>query len=100
MYDDLDRIERCYGSVAEYNRSMSETDPREFERMERQKANERILDENPSSSVYFAWECSGCRYYLPVGMTRNDDDIEHGLCCNHECERFKEEYENKREEYR
>ena len=24
MYDDLSRIERCYGSVAEYNRSRSD----------------------------------------------------------------------------
>jgi hypothetical protein len=95
MYDDLSRIERCYGSVAEYNRSRAEDEAHEWElqqeRNERCKANEQKLKDNKDITVWFAYDCVNCEHYEEVGpqfwnpMTMDIDDIEHGLC--HNCNR-------------
>lgn len=93
MYDDLLRIEQCYGSVAEYNRSRFEDEAHEYElqmeRNEKCKANKKKLEDNEDIAVYFADGCIGCEHYETVGMTHcndwNVDDVEHGLC--HNCNR-------------
>lgn len=96
MYDDLARIERCYGSVAEYNRSRMEDEAHEYELQMKQndicKANKKKLDDNKDIAVYFAYDCVDCEYYEDVGPTywnqttiMDIDDVEHGLC--HNCNR-------------
>ena len=101
MSDDLSRIERCYGSVAEYNRCREEDAAHEYElqmeRNERCAANKKKLEENADISVYFADDCIGCESYEAIGPRWygdwDVDDVEHGLChnCNrNECPVWKE----------
>ena len=104
MYDDLSRIERCYGSVAEYNRSRLEDE--EYEMEIQMKTNEQCwknrqkLEDNADIAVYFSDECieKECEHYEDIGprfwnaATMDVDDVEHGLChnCNRkECEVWK-----------
>lgn len=108
--DDLSRIERIYGSVAEYNRSMEEDREYELEREmervykqnERCKANDKKLKDNEDIAVFYSYDCSECEHYEDVGPTFWDevwmiiDDVEHGLChnCNRkECPVWKEQKE-------
>lgn len=103
MYDDLSRIERCYGSVAEYNRSREEDEAHEYEVQmqwnEKCKANKKKLEDNADIAVYFSYDCIGCEHYEDVGPKfwnsawMDIDDVEHGLChnCNrNECPVWKE----------
>jgi hypothetical protein len=103
MYDDLSRIESCYGSVAEYNRSRFEDEAHEYElQMERNKqyaANKQKLKNNADIAIYFADDCVDCKYYEAVGMCwSNDwdvDDVGHGLChnCNrNECDEWRRRF--------
>lgn len=101
MYDDLSRIERCYGCVAEYNRCREEDEAHEYElqmeRNERCKANKKKLEDNADIAVWFSDRCIECKHYEDVGPTFygtwDIDDVEHGLChnCNrNECPVWKE----------
>lgn len=103
MYDDLSRIERCYGCAAEYYRSKEEDEAYEFEKQAKTdeycRKNKAKLEENKDIAVYFSYDCIGCEHYEEVGATMwNDawmdiDDVEHGLChnCNRkECKIWKE----------
>ena len=103
MYDDLSRIESCYGCVAEYNRSRVEDEEHEYElqmeRNERCKANEKKLKDNADIAIWFADNCVNCEHYEEVGPrfwnpdSMDIDDVEHGLChnCNrNECPVWKE----------
>lgn len=101
MYDDLSRIERCYGSVAEYYRCQEEDYEYEMEKkmafFEKCKENKQKLKDNENIAVYFADNCVECEHYEEVGCTSYSDwdidDVEHGLChnCNrNECPVWKE----------
>jgi len=103
--DDLSRIERSYGSVAEYNRSRQEDEEHEWE-MQHEinlscEENKMKLEENEEISVWFSDDCFECehyedvgpRFYYDDGFYCNVDDVPHGLChnCNRmECEIWKE----------
>ena len=86
--DDLGRIERCYGSVAEYNRSRWEDEEYEAEqqakRWEYCKANKAKLEAAGERALYFCDDCFGCKFYEDVGPTSWDswgqDDVPHGIC--------------------
>ena len=113
--DELNRIERIYGSVAEYNRSMEEDRAYEeemkykqqMETNERCKANEKKLKDNADIAVYYSDDCIGCEHYEEVGPAFWDttwmhiDDVEHGLChnCNRkECPIWREQMKARGEE--
>ena len=102
MYDDLARIESCYGCVAEYNRCKQERDEYEWEKKQSMfeycKANEKKFNDNKDITVCFSDDCIGCEHYEDIGPLYWDedimhiDDVEHGLChnCNrNECEEWK-----------
>lgn len=86
--DDLSRIERNYGCVAEYNRCMEEEMEHEWEqqvkRNEYCKANKAKLEAAGDKAMYFCEDCFGCTFYEDVGPTSWDslgqDDVTHGIC--------------------
>ena len=90
MYDDLARIERSYGSVAEYNRCREEADAERFEREMNYRdscaKNKAKLESAGDRAMYFCEDCIGCKYYEMVGSTspgfglEDIDDVEHGIC--------------------
>ena len=86
MYDDLARIERNYGSVAEYNRCREEADAEQFEREMNCAKNKAKLESAGERAMYFCEDCIGCKYYEMVGPTspgfefEDIDDVEHGIC--------------------
>lgn len=88
MGDFLSYVERNYGCVAEYNRSMQDDYEHECEleakRYEYYATNKAKLDKasKEGTLVYFADDCIGCPWYTEIGMTGNEDDIEHGICGN------------------
>ena len=101
MYDDLSRIESCYGCVAEYNRCREEDEERRYEKHmkmnERCAANKKKLEESADIALYFCYDCVNCEHYEDVGPISygimDIDDVEHGLChnCNRsECPVWKE----------
>jgi len=107
MYDDLSRIERSYGSVAEYNRSRMEDEEQAYEAQRKNnewcKANAKKLEENKNIVMWFAYDCVDCKYYEEVGptvwnpSTMDIDDVEHGLCrnCNrNDCLVWREQHED------
>jgi len=107
MYDDLSRIERSYGSVAEYNRSRDEEEAHEYELQmqwnEKCRANKKKLEDNADIAVWFSYDCANCEYYEDIGptfwnpSTMDIDDVEHGLCrnCNRdECPIWREQHED------
>ncbi len=91
--DDLARIERAYGSVAEYNRCREETDAEQFEREISCAKNKAKLESAGERALYFCEDCIGCKYYEMVGPTspgfyyEDIDDVEHGIC-HHEAKPF------------
>ncbi len=90
MYDDLARIERSYGSVAEYNRCREEADAEQYEREMNYRnscaKNKAKLESAGERAMYFCEDCIGCKYYEMVGPTspgfglEDIDDVEHGIC--------------------
>lgn len=89
MYDDLSRIERCYGSVAEYYRSQQEDYEHEYEMRER--ANERyranqakIRDAQEAGKHIIKYGGEGACYDCPFAdcdtQTSFDDDWELVVC--------------------
>lgn len=81
---ELARIERTYGCVAEYQRSMYEEECLKAERQERAnnyyaKNKELMQTGHP---LYFADDCKQCEHYQDVGMTNAYDDMDHGVCRN------------------
>ena len=82
--DDLGRIERSYGSVAEYNRCREEDAEYEYEqqakRAEYCRKNKAKLEAAGDSAMYFCEDCFGCDSYEDVGPTMWDDDVPHGIC--------------------
>lgn len=86
---DLTRIERNYGSVAEYNRCREEDAEREAEKEMKMLAwcnrNKAKLDAAGDRAMWFCVDCFGCKFYEDVGPTSidswgNQDDIPHGIC--------------------
>ena len=67
--DDLARIERCYGSVAEYNRCREEENEMYWETYFSCKANKVKLESAGDRAMYFCEDCIGCKYYEEVGPT-------------------------------
>lgn len=105
--DDLARIERSYGSVAEYNRCMEEDAEYEAEQEAKDRdwcaRNKAKLDAAGDRAMRFCEDCFGCKYYEDVGPTHIDswgyqDDVPHGICHHrempptdgHECKRREE----------
>lgn len=86
MMDDLTRIERNYGCVAEYQRCQMEDEEREMAIIEKCARNKAKLDEAGDRAMYFCEDCIGCKYYEEVGPTtpgfyyEDIDDVEHGIC--------------------
>lgn len=91
--DDLARIERNYGCVAEYNRSRWED--AEYEAEQEAKAhdwcarNKAKLDAAGDRAMWFCEDCFGCKFYEDVGPTCIDswgyqDDVPHGICHHRE----------------
>lgn len=86
--DNLGRIERSYGSVAEYNRCREEDAEYEYEQQakwdEYCRKNKAKLEEAGASAMYFCEDCFGCDSYEDVGPTSWDswgqDDVPHGIC--------------------
>lgn len=93
--DDLSRIERSYGSVAEYNRSRMEDEEYEDElhriRDEGGELNRYKLETYADIAIWFSDECVGCDHYEDIGPRFESDwdvdDALHGLC--HNCNRAK-----------
>lgn len=92
---ELARIERIYGSVAEWQRCQMEDDERAWEREERNRKwysdNEKLMDQTQKDGklvMHFADACCHCPHYKSVGPTSEYDDVEHGICnatCNEDC---------------
>ena len=90
MYDDLARIERNYGCVAEYMRCQMEERNEEEEAYaiarENCARNKAKLESAGERAMYFCEDCIGCKYYEMVGPTspgfglEDIDDVEHGIC--------------------
>lgn len=88
MYDELARIERNYGCVAEYNRCMEEEMEYKWEQQakldERCKANKEKIKAAGDKVMYFCDDCYGCPFYEDIGPTSwsewNWDDVTHGIC--------------------
>lgn len=90
MYDDLARIERNYGCVAEYMRCQMEERNEEEEAYaiasENCARNKAKLESAGDRAMYFCEDCIGCKYYEMVGPTspgfglEDIDDVEHGIC--------------------
>ena len=85
--DDLARIERSYGSVAEYNRCREEDNTeREMRILDNCSRNKAKLESAGDRALYFCEDCIGCKYYEMVGPTspgfyyEDIDDVEHGIC--------------------
>lgn len=84
--DDLARIERAYGSVAEYNRCMEEETEKEMRILDNCARNKAKLESAGDRALYFCEDCIGCKYYEMVGPTspgfyyEDIDDVEHGVC--------------------
>lgn len=105
--DDLGRIERAYGSVAEYNRCREEADAEQYERemriLDGCARNKAKLKEAGDRAVWCE-DCIGCKHYEVVGPTspgfglEDIDDMEHGICYHreipptdgHECKKREE----------
>lgn len=94
MFDFLNYVESNYGCVAEYNRCMEERAEekveREYKQQEYYSRNKEKLKANENDIIYFADNCIGCPHYFEIGMTDQYDDVEHGICGNHECKIWKE----------
>ena len=97
--DDLARIERNYGCVAEYNRSRWEDEEHEAEQKAKEldycKANKAKLEAAGDKAMYFCEDCFRCKYYEDIGPTHidswgNQDDVPHGICHHKE----KMDYQN------
>lgn len=93
IMDDLARIERNYGSVAEYNRCMEEDAEYEAEQKAKWLSycenNKAKLDGAGKRAMRYCEDCFGCKYYDDVGPTYIDswgyqDDIPHGICRHRE----------------
>lgn len=88
--DELARIERNYGCVAEYQRCQMEDEEYAWERQmeinEKCARNKAKLDAAGDRAMYFCEDCIGCKYYEEVGPTSYSigwgdmDDVEHGIC--------------------
>ena len=93
--DDLARIERNYGCVAEYNRCQEEQTEREMNILSRCAANKAKLDKAKAEgkAMFFCEDCIGCKHYESIGPTtpgfyyEDIDDVEHGIC-HHEGKPF------------
>ena len=93
--DDLTRIERAYGCVAEYQRCMEEEDEREMKRALQAEENKRKLEREKGNVMYFCDGCVGCKHYESIGPTNYTremyDDVEHGICrAERKCEKCEE----------
>ncbi len=82
--DDLTRIERMYGCVAEYQRCMEEENEREMKYALQAKKNKQKLEREKEKVMYFCNGCVGCEHYESIGPTNYTremyDDVEHGIC--------------------
>lgn len=91
MNDFLGYVERNYGCVAEYQRCRAEEDDYYWEqkakRYEYYRKNKELLDkaEADGTLVYFSYECKDCPDYTDIGMTSDQDDVDHGICGNLDC---------------
>ena len=93
MSDDLNRIERAYGSVVEYNRCIEEDAEYEAEQQAKWLSycadNKAKLEQARERAMRFCDDCFGCKYYEDVGPTYIDswgyqDDVPHGICQHRE----------------
>lgn len=102
MYDDLSRIEACYGCVAEYNRSRFDDEAHEWELWkERQQSYDKAKENLKKASVeglpiiyYGGYElgCDKCCNADYNTCCSDDDDIERVICRKPDgvCPKYKE----------
>lgn len=86
--DDLARIERNYGCVAEYQRQFEYEWAEHQKQYEKCRINKEKLEKAGDKAMYFCVDCFGCEHYEGVGPTHIRylgsysviDDVPHGIC--------------------